>query len=162
MDRSFQSFKEYIVLFVMLPFVALPLFLAYFEGKAAGTGVFSPRASNNLSASSDSPRSNLHFIVVTHGQPSDPFWSVFKKGVDQGTKDMGVQVEYKAPDAFDMVAMAHLIDTAVASKPDGLVVTIPDADALRPSIQRAVAAGIPVISMNSGSDVAIHMGSLCH
>ena len=93
-------------------------------------------------------------VVVTHGQASDPFWSVVKNGVDQAATDMRVTVEYQAPATFDMVAMSQLIDAAVASNPDGLVVSIPDADALGPSIQAAIAAGIPVISINSGSDVA--------
>src|SRR5437868_8930885 len=104
----------------------------------------------------------LRFIVVGHGQASDPFWSVVKNGVDAGAKDMGVQVEYQAPGRFDMVAMAQLIDAAVASNPDGLVVSIPDANALGPSIQKAVAAGIPVISINSGSDVSKSLGALLH
>jgi simple sugar transport system substrate-binding protein len=105
---------------------------------------------------------NLHFIVVSHGQPSDPFWSVVQKGVAQAGKDMGVQVEYQAPDKFDMVAMSQLIDAAVATKPDGLVVSVPDATALSKSIKAAIAAGIPVISMNSGSDVAKDLGVLNH
>jgi simple sugar transport system substrate-binding protein len=50
----------------------------------------------------------------------------------------------------------------VASQPDGLVVTIPDADALGDSIEAAVAAGIPVISMNSGSDDFAALGVLVH
>ena len=49
--------------------------------------------------------------------------------------------------------MSALIDAAVAKKPTGLVVSIPNPDALSPSIKKAVAAGIPVVSMNSGSDV---------
>jgi simple sugar transport system substrate-binding protein len=102
------------------------------------------------------------FVVVTHAQASDPFWSVVKNGVDRAAKDMGVNVEYQAPGRFDMVAMAQLIDAAVASRPDGLVVSIPDADALGPSIRRAVEAGIPVISINSGSDVANQLGVLTH
>ena len=61
-----------------------------------------------------------------------------------------------------MVAMAQLIDAAVASEPDGLVVSIPDAEALGDSIKAAVDAGIPVISMNSGSDVAEELGVLNH
>jgi simple sugar transport system substrate-binding protein len=101
-------------------------------------------------------------VVVTHGQASDPFWSVVKNGVDQAGKDMRVTVEYQAPETFDMVAMSQLIDAVVASEPDGLVVSIPDADALGPSIQAAVAAGIPVISINSGSDVAEEFGVLAH
>ncbi|MEJ5249828.1 MAG: sugar ABC transporter substrate-binding protein, partial [Caldilinea sp.] len=101
-------------------------------------------------------------VVVTHGQAADPFWSVVKNGVDQAGKDMRVTVEYQAPATFDMVAMKQLIDAAVASRPDGLVVSIPDPDALGDSIRAAVAAGIPVISMNSGSDVAKELGVLNH
>jgi simple sugar transport system substrate-binding protein len=100
--------------------------------------------------------------VVSHGQASDPFWSVVQNGVNQAAEDLGVTVEYQAPPTFDMVAMAQLIDAAVATEPDGLVVSIPDADALGPSIEAAVAAGIPVISMNSGSDVAAELGILTH
>jgi len=58
--------------------------------------------------------------------------------------------------------MSQLIDTAVASEPDGLVVSLPDADALGPSIEAAIAAGIPVISMNSGSDTYQALGILTH
>ncbi|MEW6578129.1 MAG: sugar ABC transporter substrate-binding protein [Chloroflexota bacterium] len=101
-------------------------------------------------------------VVVTHGQAADPFWSVVKNGVDQAGKDMRVTVEYQAPASFDMVAMSQLIDAVVASNPDGLVVSIPDPDALGPSIKAAVAAGIPVISINSGSDVAEEFGVLAH
>ena len=105
---------------------------------------------------------DFRFVVVTHGQASDPFWSVAANGVEAAADDMGVDVEYQAPETFDMVAMSELIDAAVASQPDGLVVSIPDADALGPSIQAAVDAGIPVISMNSGSDVFADLGVLVH
>src|SRR3954453_8569020 len=107
-------------------------------------------------------RSNLRFIVVTHGQASDPYWSVVQNGVNQAAKDMGVQVEYEAPNTLDMVALSQLIDAAVASHPDGMGVSIPDADALGDSIRAGVAAGIPMISMNSGSDVAADLGLLTH
>ena len=101
-------------------------------------------------------------IVVSHGQAADPFWSVVKNGVDEAAADYDVQVDYRAPETFDMVAMGSLIDAAVNQEPFGLVVSIPDADALGPSIKRAVDAGIKVISMNSGSDVAQELGALLH
>ncbi len=101
-------------------------------------------------------------IVVSHGQASDPFWSVVKNGVEKAAKDKGANVSYRAPETFDMVAMSQLIDAAVNQEPDGLVVSIPDADALGPSIEKAVAAGIPVISMNSGSNVSKGLGALLH
>jgi simple sugar transport system substrate-binding protein len=101
-------------------------------------------------------------IVVSHGQANDPFWSVVKNGVTAAGKDMNVQVDYRAPETFDMVAMGQLIDAAVNQKPAGLIVSIPDSSALGPSIKKAVAAGIPVISMNSGSDVSKSLGALLH
>jgi simple sugar transport system substrate-binding protein len=101
-------------------------------------------------------------VVVSHGQSSDPFWSVAANGVNTAAEDMGVTVEYQAPGTFDMVEMSQIIDAAVASEPDGLIVTIPDGDALGPSIQAAVDSGIPVISMNSGSDVFQDLGVLVH
>lgn len=104
----------------------------------------------------------FRIVVITHGQASDPFWSVVKKGVDQAAIDMRVTTEYQAPATFDMVAMSKLIDAAVASNPNGLVVSVPDASALSPSITKAIKAGIPVISINSGSDVAAKLGVLAH
>ena len=101
-------------------------------------------------------------IVVAHGQANDPFWSVVKNGVEEAGKDTGVKVEYRAPETFDMVAMSQLIDAAVNQEPAGLIVSIPDADALGPSIKRAVEAGIPVISINSGSGVSKGLGALLH
>lgn len=108
------------------------------------------------------PAMATDIIVVTHGQANDPFWSVVKNGVNKAGEDTGVNVQYRAPETFDMVSMGQLIDAAVNQEPDGLVVSIPDADALAPAIQRAVAAGIPVISMNSGSEVATSLGILLH
>lgn len=105
---------------------------------------------------------DIKIIAVTHGQANDPFWSVVKNGVTAGAKDAGLEVDYRAPETFDMVAMSQLIDAAVNQKPDGLIVSIPDASALGPSIKKAVAAGIPVISINSGSDVSKELGALLH
>jgi simple sugar transport system substrate-binding protein len=107
-------------------------------------------------------RASIDIEVVTHGQASDPFWSIFKNGVDQAAKDMGVTVHYSAPTTFDMNAMGQLIDAAVGKKPQGLVVSIPDATALGPHIKSAVSAGIPVISANSGSDSYASLGVLTH
>ena len=105
---------------------------------------------------------DLQIIAVTHGQANDAFWSVVKNGIAAGAKDAGVKIDYRAPETFDMVAMSQLIDAAVAQKPAGLIVSIPDASALGPSIKKAVAAGIPVISINSGSDVSKSLGALLH
>src|SRR6266536_5817266 len=148
-----RLFKKLIILLVMLPLVL---------AACSGGGTTSNQSTSN--GGGNSSRSNVKVYVSTHGQATDPFWSVVKKGVDQAAKDMGVTAIYEGPSSgtFDVVAMAHLIDTAVAAHPDGIVVSIPDPKALGPSIKAAVAAGIPVISINSGSDVAKSLGVLVH
>jgi simple sugar transport system substrate-binding protein len=101
-------------------------------------------------------------IVVTHGQALDPFWLMVRNGVETAARETNSEVEYHAPEKFDLRAMSKLIDVAVSSKPDGLIVSIPDAAAVGRSIQAAVAAKIPVISINSGLDVSKKLGCLIH
>jgi simple sugar transport system substrate-binding protein len=118
-----------------------------------------------VSAASPSPESaegGPTIAVVTHGQASDPFWSVFKRGVDDAAAQMGATANYSAPATFDMVEMASLIDAAVATEPDGLVVSVPDYPALQDSLAAASEAGIPIITVNSGSDVYQEIGAITH
>ena len=99
--------------------------------------------------------------VVTHGQASSAFWTIVRNGVDAASRQTAVQVTYRSPDVYDVGTMAKLIDDAVAAHPDGLVVSIPSEELTAP-IRRAVKAGIPVVSINSGSDVSRRIGTLAH
>jgi simple sugar transport system substrate-binding protein len=108
-------------------------------------------------ASDDTPR----IAVVTHGQASSPFWAIVRTGVEAAQRQMNVQVDYEAPDVYSLPRMVELVDDAVASAPDGLVVSFPE-PGLSPAIRRAVKAGIPVITINSGSDVFRSLGVLAH
>jgi simple sugar transport system substrate-binding protein len=102
-------------------------------------------------------------VFVTHGQSGDPYWSVVKNGMDDAAKTLGVKAEYLAPETFDMAKMAQMIDAAVASKPDGLVVSIADPAALSEPVKNAVAAGIPVIVIDSGgSKLTRELGGLLY
>lgn len=107
-------------------------------------------------------RVDMRIAVISHGQSSDPFWSVVSNGITDAGRDLGVRVAYQAPVSFDMVRMSQLIDAAVASRPAGLIVTVPDAAALRASIRAALDAGIPMISINSGADAWQELGLLAH
>ena len=135
-------------------------------GLLAGTSlVIGATLLPSMTAAQDTEAINIE--VVTHGQASDPFWSIFVNGVNQAAEDMaphGVTVNYSAPSGttFDINQMAQLITAAVGKNPQGLVISIPDATALGPAIQSAIDAGIPVISANSGSDVYKELGILTH
>lgn len=116
-----------------------------------------------LALGSAEAQEKKRIVVVTHGQAASGFWSVAKRGVDDAAKDFpDLIVEYRAPETYDMVAMAQLIDAAVASNPDALVVSLPDKDALSRSVKAAVDAGIPVVSMNSGNRIRKELGVMLH
>ncbi|MFM7146527.1 MAG: hypothetical protein ACKOW5_09360, partial [Actinomycetales bacterium] len=71
-------------------------------------------ATSSDQASAGGPAGGLKISVVTHGQASDPYWSVVKNGVTEATSDTGNEVTYQAPQKFDMVEMSRLIDAEVA------------------------------------------------
>jgi simple sugar transport system substrate-binding protein len=98
--------------------------------------------------------------IVTHGASGDAFWSVVKTGAEKAGKDMGDSVSYQSDG--DPQKQSQLIDAAVNQKVDGLVVSMANPDALRSSIQKAVAAGIPVITINSGQEKSAQFGALSH
>jgi len=130
--------------------------------EAGGGGAAAPAGSAPTDTVQLNQGSDISIEVVTHGQASDPFWSVVKRGVDDAAAATGATVSYSAPATFDMVQMSQLIDAAVAKSPDGLVVSVPDYDALKGSLDAATAAGIPIITINSGSDVFKEIGALTH
>ena len=128
------------------PFVASKKGVAMRKLKTLALGLAAVAALTVSAAAADQTR----VVFVTHGQSGDPYWSVVKNGMDDAAKALGVKAEYVAPETFDMAKMAQMIDAAVASKPDGLVLSIPDASALGGPMKNAVAAGIPVIVIDSG------------
>jgi simple sugar transport system substrate-binding protein len=103
----------------------------------------------------------VRIAIVTHGQAASDFWAIVKNGGDAAARQMGVTVTYRSPDVYSVARMRQLIDEAVATRPDGLVVSIPT-PALAGAIKRAIRAGIPVVSINSGSDIFRRLGVLAH
>jgi simple sugar transport system substrate-binding protein len=102
------------------------------------------------------------YVMITHTQGTDPFWPVVEKGGKDAAKAVGAELEYKFAPSGDMADMAKLIEAAVATNPDGLIVSLPDAAALGPAIKAAVAAGIPVVTINSGLESSKSLGALMH
>jgi simple sugar transport system substrate-binding protein len=133
------------------------------SGGNSGTATVTVTApSATVAASQQQPLRDVRIIVVTHGQASDPFWAIVKRGIDQASRDLGVSVTYRSPDTYTAARMASLVDAAVSTRPNGLVVSIPDAAALGPKIALATAAGIPVVAINSGEDVYRRVGALLY
>ena len=104
--------------------------------------------------------SGLTFAMVTHSDEGS-FWSVVKKGAQQAAQDEGVKLIW-SPSNNDPQKEAQLIDAAVSQKVDGLAVSVPNASAIKDSLAKAKAAGIPIITLNSGADDFKALGAITH
>jgi simple sugar transport system substrate-binding protein len=106
---------------------------------------------------------NERFVFVSHAPDSDSWWNVIKNALKNAEHDEGVKVEYRNPPTGDIADMARIIQQATASNPNGIVTTIADFDVLQSAIQGAVAKGIPVITVNSGTaEQSKELGALMH
>jgi simple sugar transport system substrate-binding protein len=123
----------------------------------SGTGQ-EPQASSG--GSSDSASLDLTYAVVTHSGPGDAFWDRVKSGAERAGSDYGVNVTYNADP--DPAKQSQLIDNAVAQEVDGIVVSMANPDGLQSSIEKAVAAGVPVVTINSGIERSAEFGALTH
>jgi simple sugar transport system substrate-binding protein len=121
-------------------------------------GSSTPSADSSSTGGGSSSSSDIRIDVITHGAPGDSFWDVVKAGAVQAGKDENVDLHYQSDP--DVGKQATLIDNAVAAGTDGLVVSMANPDGLEKSIKAAVAAGVPVITINSGLDQWQQFGAI--
>jgi simple sugar transport system substrate-binding protein len=118
--------------------------------------------SSRPSADRPAPDSNaIRIAVVTHGVASSAFWSIVRNGAQAAGRQMDVLVDYRSPEIYDLERQKDLVNEAAASRPDGLVVSLPE-PGIDPAVRRAVRAGIPVVTINSGAGSAKSLGALAH
>ncbi|HEX6466157.1 MAG TPA: substrate-binding domain-containing protein, partial [Terriglobales bacterium] len=78
-----------------------------------------------------------------------PYWQTAGAGLRAATGQMFVKNEFGGPDTYDPQAEAEEFRKAVAAKPSGILVSPADPEVMKPEIDAAIAAGIPVITIDS-------------
>ncbi|MGP3976367.1 sugar ABC transporter substrate-binding protein [Streptomyces sp. 8N114] len=98
--------------------------------------------------------------MVTHSGDGDTYWDIVQSGAKQAAAKDNIEFLY----SHDKEAgkQAQLVQTAIDKKVDGLIVTLAKPDALKSVVKKAVKAGIPVITINSGQEVSQDFGALTH
>ncbi|MGD9702110.1 MAG: sugar ABC transporter substrate-binding protein [Acidimicrobiia bacterium] len=104
--------------------------------------------------------SDITLAVITHGDDG-VFWSVAQKGAEQAGEDLGITVQYQGANN-DASTQSQMIEQAVADGVDGVAISLADPDALEAAAQSVVDAGIPLITLNSGSDRFKELGAITH
>lgn len=112
-------------------------------------------------ASAGQPRRRV--VIIVHGDSTSKFWPKVKLGAEKGSQDYGIDLEFiRLTKASDFTEMSSLIEKAVASKPDGMAISVPDRKALEPAILKIKDAKIPFIVINSGQHDAQALGALTY
>ncbi|MDH2389172.1 sugar ABC transporter substrate-binding protein [Streptomyces sp. HNM0663] len=100
------------------------------------------------------------FAMVTHSGDGDTFWDIVQSGAEQAAAKDNVDFLYAHSDEGQQ--QAQLVQSYIDKDVDGLVVTLAKPDAMKSVVGKAVAAGIPVITVNSGSAESRELGALTH
>jgi simple sugar transport system substrate-binding protein len=137
--------------------LAAPLFLAACTTDGEDSG---GTDSGSAGDSSGGGGGDLTFAVITHGSAGDAFWDVVQNGAEAAGEDLGVSVDYQSDG--DPQRQAQLIDAAVNQGVDGIVVSMANPDAVQDSVEAAVDAGIPVVTVNSGGERSAEFGAIGH
>jgi ribose transport system substrate-binding protein len=88
-----------------------------------------------------------YFLVASNLQV--PYWQTAGAGFSQAAKDLKVRAEFVGPDTFDPKAQQQVFQKIVTQKPTGILVSSADPQLMKPDIDKAIAAGIPVVTMDS-------------
>lgn len=120
------------------------------KAAASATTAAAAKTTTAAAAASTTGSSDQLYIEVSALSNLDYFYD-HKMGCEMAGKELGVRTEYVGPADYDMTAMIAAFEQAIAKKPNGIVV-VGFEDTLKPEIDKATAAGIPVVTVDA--DVA--------
>ncbi|MEU3741216.1 MULTISPECIES: sugar ABC transporter substrate-binding protein [unclassified Streptomyces] len=115
------------------------------DGGGGGKGVNTPR---------------LKISMITHSGEGDTFWDIVQSGAKQAARKDNVEFLYS--NDKEAKGQAELVQSAIDKKVDGIVVTLAKPEAMKAVLGKAEAAGIPVVTINSGGEFSADFGALSH
>jgi ribose transport system substrate-binding protein len=94
----------------------------------------------------------MYIPVISKGFQHQ-FWQAVKQGSEQAAKDLNVDITFEGPESEAMVdKQVEMFQTALDKKPAAICLAAVDSKAFQPLLEKAKAAGIPVIGFDSGVD----------
>ncbi|NOY58723.1 MAG: ABC transporter substrate-binding protein [Calditrichaeota bacterium] len=104
------------------------------------------------------PKSDKPQILVSPKGLVHNFWLSVKAGADNAGKEFGADIIWKGPSVeTDIAGQISIIEDYINKKVDAMVIAACDETGLVPPIEKAHAAGIPIITIDSGvkSDIPL-------
>jgi ribose transport system substrate-binding protein len=92
-------------------------------------------------------KSEQYFLVATNTRL--PYWQSAHAGFTKAAAEYGVTEDMRGPDTFTPTIEVDEFRAAMARKPAGILVSVSDPNLMTPEINKAIAAGVPVITIDS-------------
>jgi ribose transport system substrate-binding protein len=96
---------------------------------------------------SDAPRT-LRFALIPKSLDI-PVFDFARIGGERAAAELGVEVIYRGPDRADELRQKEILESFITQKVDGIAISVLNASFLTPTIDRAIEAGIPVVTWDS-------------
>jgi ribose transport system substrate-binding protein len=89
------------------------------------------------------------YYVFVSANLQVPYWKAAGAGFAKAAADFKVRSDFDGPQTYDPKAERDALDQAVQKKATGILLAVTDAALLKDSIDKAIAAGIPVVTIDS-------------
>jgi len=89
------------------------------------------------------------FFVLVSANLQVPYWKAAGAGFSNSASQLKVRSDFTGPQNYDPKAERDALDAAVQKKATGVLLAVTDPTLLKDSIDKAVAAGVPVITIDS-------------
>lgn len=133
---------------------ALTLAACGSSSKAAAPSTTAAPSSSSTAATSSSSK-HYHFELITKSNAS-PYWLAVKAGADAAAKKFGDTISFEAPaSGTDLSEQIAMFNDAVTSHVDGIVLAAQQPKPLAGPVEKAIKAGIPVVTVDSGVSPAV-------
>jgi ribose transport system substrate-binding protein len=97
-------------------------------------------------------------IVVIPKATAHVFWQTVHAGARAAGRESGVEIEWLGPAAeTDFARQIEIVDSAVTSRADGIVLAPTEATSLVGVVERAAREGIPLVVFDSGIDTEAYV-----
>jgi len=115
--------------------------------RAVGFLLVLPLALGSLTGCQEHSHSETYYLISNN--ISLPYWQTAIEGFDNAAHQYDVQGVVAGPNTFDPQAELQALEKAVQAKPSGILISVADAELLQPEINKAIDAGIPVMTFDS-------------
>ncbi len=101
------------------------------------------------------------FVFVNH-VTTNPFFVPTQYGIQDACGVLGCTYQWAGSETSQVGQMVNAMNEAISAKADGIAVSIIDPTAFNDPVQRALAAGIPVVSYNADAPASSHNERLAY